>query len=281
MPRRRRAPVLALWAIALLAAAAATSALACTRTVRWELQPPYGVRLPDGERAGYYTDVAREALARIGCTAVLVDMPWARGLSELEAGRLDLVPGVLASAERPRIALFSRPINLSPNLLVLSPAAARRHVLPDLRALVDTRLKIAIETGARYSDEYAALLDDPRFVDRLHVVPDRERAWRMLATGRVDGVIADEASALVAGVRRQPGPGDARPVLVLSAVPARIALSRQGHDAAFVARFDAALDAMVADGTMARLRERYVPCPTDPETLGCRAVATPPDAGPR
>jgi polar amino acid transport system substrate-binding protein len=246
---------------------------ACTRTLRWELQPPYGVERPDGVRAGYYTEAAVEALARMGCAAVIVEMPWARGLRELEDGRLDLMPGMLENRERRRFAHFSRGINLSPNLLFLTAGAARRHPLRNLGDLRDTGLKVAIETGAYYSAEYASLLTDPRFLARLHPVPDRQRAWRMLENGRIDGVIADQASALVAGVPLRPGADDVRPVLVLSSAPARIALSRRSVDAAFVRRFDAAIDTMVDDGFLLRLRERYVPCATDPVTLGCRVEA--------
>ena len=275
---RRVAKGLASAVAALVILAAPAFAGPCRKTVRWEHQPPYGVVRPDGERAGYYTDVAQEALARMGCASTLVARPWARGLKELEDGQLDLMPGMLFNRERSRYALFSRGINLSPNLLFLTGAAARRAALPRLADLRDTDLKIAIETGAYYSAEYAALLVDPRFAARLHPVPDRARGWRMLESGRVDGVISDQASALVAGMPLRPTGDAPRPVLVLSSVPARVAFSRRHHDAAFVARFDAAIDAMIADGSILRLRERYVPCATDPETLGCRVdlpAATP------
>lgn len=245
---------------------------ACTLSVRWELQPPYGVRTTDGERTGYYTEAVGEALSRMGCTMQLREMPWARGLAELEAGRLDLMPGMLANRERRRFAHFSRRINFSPNLLFLTGAAAARHPLPTLAALRDTDLRIAVETGAYYSSEYVALLRDPRFAERLVWVPERERAWRMLATGRIDGLVSDQARALSAGVPLTPQPGDVRAVLQLSAEPVLVGLSRRTIDEAFVARFNAALETMIADGSLVRLRERFVPCPTDPATLGCVAA---------
>lgn len=262
----------ACWGLAFVAGSAA----ACSKTVRWELQPPYGIVRPDGERAGYYTDVVHAALARMGCTSTLVNRPWPRGLKELQEGQLDVMPGMLWSRERSRYALFSRGINLSPNLLLLSAEAAGRVSIRRLADLSDTDLRIAVEIGAYYSAEYAVLLTDPRFAARLNVVPDRQRAWRMLEGGRVDGLISDEASALVAGMLLRPSDDAPRPVLVLSSVPARVAFSRRHHDAAFVARFDAAIDAMVADGSLLRLRESYVPCPTDPVTLGCRTEAPTP-----
>ena len=265
---------------AMVLLAVSAPADACSKTVRWELQPPYGVLRPDGERAGYYTDVVQQALSRMGCTSTLVARPWARGLKELEDGRLDVMPGMLFNRERDRYARFSRGINLSPNLLLLAAESARRVPLRRLADLRDTDLRIAIETGAYYSAEYAALLADPRFAARLHPVPDRARAWLMLESGRVDGVISDQASALVAGMPLRPTGDAPRPVLVLSSVPARVAFSRRHHDEAFVARFDAAIESMIADGSLLRLRERYVPCPTDPSTLGCQTDAVEPSRSP-
>ena len=258
------------WWLAALALLLPVGVDACTKRLRWELQPPYGTLDATGARTGYYIEVAREALARLGCRAVIVEMPWARGLRELEQGRLDLLPGAISTPERSRYARFSRPVNLSPNLLFLTAAAARRHPLRSLGEVRGTDLRIAMEAGAHYSDEYAGLLGDPAFRSRLHAVPDRQRAWRMLASGRLDGLISDQGSALVAGVPFQSGPEDIRPALVLSAQPARIAFSRLTTDADFLRRFDRALESMIEDGSLLRLREHYIPCPVDPETLGCR-----------
>lgn len=262
--------------VALLALATATPTLAdCVRTVRWELEPPYGVIGPDGRRAGYYAEVVEQALKRMGCTPAWVLMPWGRGLRELEAGRLDIMPGMIATPERRRFAQFSMVINRSPNVLFLRAEDARHHRLGRLADLRHTDLTIAVETGAYYGDEYAALLGDPRFAARLHPVADPDRGWRMLASGRINGVIADQASALAGGVPLEPGPRDVQAALVLSAAGARVAFSRRSVDDAFVARFDAAIAAMLADGALLRLRERYVPCPTDPATLGCREPPQP------
>ena len=257
-------------AAALVALVAVDVAQACVRKVRWELQPPYGVILPSGERSGYFAELTTEALARLGCTTVLVELPWARGLRELEEGRIDLVPGALESADRQRFARFSRPINLSPNLLFLSAEASRRVSLAALADLRDTDLKIAVEPGSRYSNDYAQLMRDPRFVQRLHLVQDRSLARRMMLAGRVDGMISDQVAELVSGIPLKPDDNDPRPVLVVSSSPDRIAFSRQTTDADFVKRFDAAINAMIEDGTLIRLRERYMPCDTDPDTLGCR-----------
>ena len=209
----------------------------------------------------------------MGCVPRFVEIPWARALKELAAGRLDIVAGALKTPEREAIAWFSAPINLSPNLLFLQSRAATRYPLARLADLRHTSLRIGTEPGVHFGAEYGALLDDPAFVARLHVVPDRPRAWRMLNAGRIDGVIADQATAIVSGTELPVLDDRLVPVLVLSAEPAHVMLSRRSIDAGFVARFDAALASMRADGTLERLRERWIPCDTDPDTLGCRIGA--------
>jgi polar amino acid transport system substrate-binding protein len=249
------------------------SAEACIKTVRWELQPPYGVRLEDGSRGGYYADVVKEALRRMGCETRFVDLPWARGLRELQEGSIDIVAGVLATPERAAYARFSRPINLSPNLLFLRHRALQEKQLTQLSGVMGTNWTIGVEASAAYSLDYIRLQSNPEFRKRLHFIPDRARGWRMLATGRIDGLIADEASGLVEGLPMQPSDAPVSAVLQMSAMPAHVALSRVSIDENFVRRLDAAITSMVTDGTMATLRERYIPCKTDLVTLGCQRDA--------
>ena len=245
----------------------------CSPSVRWVEYAPYGVRGENAENSGYYADVVTEALRRMGCAPRFVEIPWARALNELAAGRLDIMAGALRTAEREAFAHFSTPINLSPNLLFLQGRAATRYPLARLADLRHTSLRIGTEPGVHFGEEYGALLEDPAFAARLHVVPDRPRAWRMLNAGRLDGVIADQATAIVSGTGLPELDDRLVPVLVLSAEPAHVMLSRRSVDATFVARFDGALASMRADGTLERLRERWIPCDTDPVTLGCQVGA--------
>jgi len=283
-PRHRCA--LRCFAIALCGLIAALPLLAqtsaapadCTLRARWSENPPYKVRLPGGEPSGYYAEALREAGRRVGCTVEFVEMNWARGLHELAAGRIDLMAGALPTAERARIARFTRPINLAPNLLFLDAAAARAWPLPRLAALADTPLLIGVVAGATYSREYAELLAEPRFVARLHTMSDVGRGWRMIAEGRLDGIISDQSAGFSHGI----GLPDGRqlvPVLVLSAEPARVMVGRH-RGPALAEALDAAFAAMIAEGWLPQLREAWIPCAADPATMGCRTGERIPAADP-
>ena len=273
----RRRLLACLFAASMLAFAAPGFAT-CVKTVRWEpSQPPYNLRLPDGRQGGYYADLVIEVLRRMGCEARLVDMRWPRGLVELEAGRLDIMAGMLSTPEREAFARFTRGINLSPNRLYLSASARRRY--PAFRTLAElrsTQLTIGVESSAVYGPAYRALQDDPAFRARLYFVPTQRTGWQMLAGGRLDGLISDDVRARLVGLPMQPGSADVRAVLTVAEAPALIGLSRRSVDAAFAERFDAVLGETVADGWLPRLREHYIGCPTDPETLGCQVESSEP-----
>ena len=266
----RRSLILCLFAASVVATAMPVRA-DCLRTVRWEpAQPPYNQRLPDGRQGGYYADLVVEVLRRMGCEARLVDMRWPRGLVELEAGRLDIMAGMLSTPERETFARFTRSINLSPNRLFLSASAVRRH--PSLKTLADlrdTRLTIGVESSAVYGPAFVALQDDPEFRARLYIVPTQRTGWQMVAAGRLDGLISDDVRARLVGLPMQPDKAAVVAVLTVAEAPALIGLSRRSVDAAFAERFDAVLAETVADGWLPRLREHYIGCPTDPATLSC------------
>ncbi len=254
----------------------------CRLKARWDQQPPYGVRLPDGRRSGYYAETVREAARRIGCEVEFVEMPWARGLSELEAGRIDLMAGALRTPERQRFARFTRPINLSPNLLFLRAEAVAGHPMDRLVDLMDTDLRVGIEAGAFYGPDYERLVAYPRFAARLHPVADRPRGWMMLREGRLDGIFSDQATAFVEGIGLPSGESLV-PVLVVSARPAHVMVGRH-RPADLVRRLDRAIGAMIDEGWLPQLREAWIPCEADPVTMGCRtgkrieAASPPPGA---
>lgn len=69
----------------------------CVLSMRWADDAPYFMRGPDGQVRGFRFELTQEALRRMGCQFKLVELPWARALIELEAGRLDMLPGVLST----------------------------------------------------------------------------------------------------------------------------------------------------------------------------------------
>lgn len=242
---------LLLWASLLLPAAA------CVKSLRWNEDPPYAMRLPDGRIGGLQVELNSALLQRLGCKVELVEMPFARALTELQIGRLDLLPGAFDRPERRAFAMFSQPLVRVRNLLYVRQRDLDRLRGKALATLVDEGIRLGVQVGVVYGPSYAELLKDPANAARLQTVPKRGSLWLMLERGRVDAVPADELSAAyeLSGLALN---GLIVPSgLVLSTEPVGTAFSRRSTDEDFVRRFDAALLAMKADGSYAALLRRF------------------------
>ena len=242
----------------------------CVKTVRWFDDAPYSYKAPDGSVQGLNPDLAREALARMNCQAKFVEMPWARALAELEAGRLDILPGALRRPERERFAYFSRPVNRSPNVLFVRKASADKFAISRLSDIVGTPFRLGMQPSVSYGPDYDVLAKTPAFAARLTTLTSRRSAWKMMELDRLDGIIADEVTGLVEleqlGLTREV----IKTRIIVSSDAAMFALSKASVSKEFVDAFDKSLGSMLADGKYKQLRERHVPCTTSIETLGCK-----------
>ena len=253
---------------ALLAPAA--GAAPCVKSLRWVDTPPYGFKDAQGEIRGLHVDLATEALKRIGCEVRLVEMPWVRAITELKLGRLDMLAGAADTQERKVFAFFSRPTNSTRNLLFTSISAQARYNPATLADIIGTDFRLGVQRESKYSTAYEVLLDNPAFVKRLTYVYSQESALRMLSAGRIEGFVGEELSSMNA--IRSLGMVDSIKAtqLVISDNQDFFAFSKASNSEAFVRRFDAALGAMVKDGSYKRILEHYLNCPVRMDRLGCQ-----------
>lgn len=238
---------------------AALPVRACEVRARWNDDPPYSMRDLAGRITGLNVDLVEQSLARLGCRARWVELPWARALVELEAGRLDLLPGGFRRPEREAYAYFVAQHVLSRNRLFVRQAdRARIGAATRLAEVLRPGLRLGVQIGVVYGPEYAELLAQPGFRAGLTQASSRRSLWQMLALGRVDGVLASEASARWE-LAQQGLHGDiVATEVVLSDEPAFVLVSKRSMDAAWAQRYQDASDALSADGTMARIVQKYL-----------------------
>lgn len=257
-------------AAALLLCWQEANAFACNKKVRWFDDPPYSFQMTDGRIAGLDADVAREALHRLGCDTTFVNMPFARALVELQAGRIDVLPSIFRSTSRAQYALFSAPLPSSPNLLYLSPASSGRYRFTSLEDLGTTDFRLGVQIGVSYGEHFETLKKSPGFKAQLIPVTLRRSAWQMLERGRIDGMIADQASAAIEleqlGLSRTILPSK----VVVPVEEARFAFSKASNSQAFVDAFDKELAKMIASGYVTTLRARYQQCAQGGKANACR-----------
>lgn len=237
----------------------ALPAAACELRVRWNPDPPYTMRDAAGRVTGLQVELIETALQRLGCRAVWVELPWARALMELQAGRLDVLPGALRLPEREAHAHWvPQPIVSSNRLYVRAGREGEFGAATRLQQAWRPGLKLGVQIGVVYGPDYAELLGDAAFRAALTQVPVRRSLWHMLDIGRVDGVIASETTAR--WELRELGLAG-RIVATRVAVPhgpVHIMFSKRSVDAALVQRFREASAAMEKDGAQARVLRQYL-----------------------
>lgn len=232
---------------------------ACEKSLRWDDDPPFSMQLAGGSVGGIYVDLNRRVLERMGCRAVLLKLPWARALKELESGRLDVLPGAFRKPEREVYAYFSGAIwRPSRNILFMRKELQSQYPLHDLLDLLSTSFRLGAQVGVAYGESYQQLMNHADFAERVFFNPNRTNLWHMIDKDRLDGIIADENSGLYE--LRELGLSDriVATDVVVSSDASEVAFSKRSISPEFVQRFTQAMRAMVDSGEYQRIVDRYL-----------------------
>jgi polar amino acid transport system substrate-binding protein len=182
-------------------------------------------------------------------------------MGELEAGRVDMVPGVLPRPERERFARFSLPGVRTRNLVFLRSdldPGLRIATLDELRA---SDLRVGVERGTAYRDDLKARLARPGMERRLEEASSLTGLLRMLQMQRIDAFVADEYSAAFQAQQLGLASAIRASALVIDNDAPVFAFSRRSVAPDVVERFNAALEALRRDGSLKRLESQFLTAP--------------------
>lgn len=232
---------------------------ACEKTLRWDDDPPYSMLLPNGEVGGIDVEINRMALAHLGCQMWLIKLPWARALKELEIGRVDMLSGAFRTPEREVYAHFSgQVLTPSRNILFMHRDALARWPVSSLLELGDTAFRLGAQTNVSYGSDYQQLMTRPAFVSRVSFNASRQNLWQMIDKRRIDGLIADEHSAVYELQRLGFDERIKAATVVVSSEAAEVAFSKETTSEAFVQRYADTLRQLMADGSYAQIVHNYL-----------------------
>ncbi|MBI2381952.1 MAG: transporter substrate-binding domain-containing protein [Gammaproteobacteria bacterium] len=225
----------------------------------WDPWEPYHYKDGHGRITGSATEILREAARRVGCELRFVENTWARTVTDIQVGRLDVAMEAQLTPERRGFALFSRPYRrIDVQLWVLSTAIPEPQA-DTLDALLKAKVRIGALAGYAYGESADKALEKASLSGQVQYVRSNELNLRKLIAQRVDGFLADTASS-----RQLSLPPDSplhlvsHPRLRLSQ-DVRLMFSQEGVPRALVEQFDAALEQMSADGSLAALLARFHP----------------------
>ncbi|WP_374494260.1 amino acid ABC transporter substrate-binding protein [Brachymonas sp.] len=213
--------------------------------------PPMGFRNDKQELVGYDIDMAREAARRMGMEADFKPIDWSAKEAELNGRRVDaLWNGMTITEERKKNVAFTRPYMENHQIIVVT-AASPIHAKADLAAKV-----VGVQDG---SSAVEAVAKDPvsRQMKEIKKFGDNVAALMDLTTGRLDAVVVDEVVGRYYTSRKA---GQYR-ILSDNFGSEEYGVGLRKDDKALLAKLDAALDAMKADGTAQKIAAKWFQAP--------------------
>jgi octopine/nopaline transport system substrate-binding protein len=235
---------------------------------------PWNVTLPGGKLGGFEPELMQNLCARIKIECKLVAQDWDAMIPGLRAGKFDvLMDAIMITPEREKVITFSRPYALTPGVFVssdpklLSGLGGPKDVLklsgdPKADKAAVDRLRaalkgktIGIQTGTAYTDFIDKNFKDIATIREYKKSPERDLD---LVMGRID-VAFDDLSYYSATLQEKENKSLA---IVGPKIGGTIwgpgeALAFRQSDADLKVKFDTALAAAIADGTVKRLSEKW------------------------
>ena len=243
--------IAATWIVMMiLAVPAAAEESIPVATYNW---PPYVDRTL--EEHGLAGAVAKEALHRSGLDARFVSESWSRALAGVEAGEYVVLAGAWKSPEREETLHFTRPF--AENRIVFVKTRGGSFTFEEMEATRGQGLRLGVTADFAYTDALASYRFGPVVTENF-VIQNLLR----LQNGGIDVAVMDAAVLRYHASNYLGRRGDVFETAdqALASYGLRLAVSAARPDGEELAqRLDEALDSMQDDGTLERLRARYVP----------------------
>ena len=207
--------------------------------------PPYAYLSPSGEPQGYLIEVSNEVLKSLGVPKLTALMTtWDAMIPGLQAKQYDFLPGGMnITAARCQVVAFTVPVTAQQDALYVKPGNPKK--LEGYASVAQTPgTQVAVLAGSS-QENFALKRQIPQ--GQLVRVPDIQAGIAAVTGGRADAFIVGQFSVT------EPGKKGVEVIVDKTSPPVGIALAFRKEDAATRDAFDAAINALKADGTMKKL----------------------------
>ena len=215
--------------------------------------PPYSFHDEDGELTGFEVEIGRAIAKQLGVEARFVEADWDSLLAGLEAERFDIIINdVTPTDERRETYDFSDPYTLVHYVIITREDNDKIASFEDLDGM--TTSNTISSTHALIAEEYGA---------EVIAVDNFEQSVEMVVSGRADATINSEL-VFEDYMSRQPEAGlkiaAVYPEGDVTAIPVR------KGEGALLNALNEALAALIEDGTLADISEKYFDRNITPES---------------
>ena len=210
---------------------------------------PMGYKDENGEFVGFDIDLAKEVASRLGLEIVYQPIDWDSKVLELDAGNIDVIwNGLTITEDRKKEILFSDPYMNNRQVIVVgadSGIASKADLAGKIvAAQVESSAMEAIRADAAVMDTFGELIESPDYVQAL----------TELKNGTVDAVVVDEMTARYYVLKDDP---DSYTILDEDFGEEQYGIGFRLKDQAFRDKIQETLDAMIADGTAAKISQNW------------------------
>lgn len=212
--------------------------------------PPYRM-FEGGPPRGVFIDILEAVLQKVNLTPRYHVLPFKRCLAELETGAADLFIGLFYRPEREAYAIYLKPTIAPYVTKVFYLNKERASQIQEWEDLY--RLRIGIRAGYKHHPEFDT---DERI--RKYPVTSDEQNFHKLAVNRIDAVlITEETGVYLIDKLGYTDRFAQAPLRLERDNPAYIVMSRKSRLKPHIAKLQWAIAAMVADGTLEAIRDKY------------------------
>lgn len=208
---------------------------------------PMGFRDENNEIVGFDIDLAKATVEKMGKEIVIQPIDWSSKESELNSGRIDLIwNGYTITDERKEKVLFTEPYLENAQVV----ATLKDSDLTNLEDLAGKNVGIQAQSSAMNA------LNDAPIREEINDVSEYKTnvlALQDLESGRTDAVVIDEV-VIDYYMTIEP---DKFKVLEESLAPELYAVGVKKGNEELLDEVQAAIDALIADGTAAEISEEW------------------------
>ncbi len=210
---------------------------------------PMGFKDESGEYVGFDIDLANEVASRLGLEIVFQPINWDTKEMELKNGNIDLIwNGLTITEERKQNMLFSDPYMNNQQIIVVAADSGITSKADlagkTVAAQVDSSAMEAIAAQPDVMNTFGDLIESPDYVEAL----------MELKQGSVDAVVVDEMTGRYYVLADN---ADAYVVLEDTFGDEQYGIGFRLEDTAFRNMIQEALNAIIADGTAAKISEKW------------------------
>jgi polar amino acid transport system substrate-binding protein len=210
--------------------------------------PPMGFRNDDNQIVGYDIDLAREVAKRLGVQLVPQPIDWNAKEQELNTGKIDCIwNGFTITDERKQAMSFTKPYLRNAQVVVVKKGSGY-STLASLKGK-----KVGLQAGSSAAGALEAAKAFRASLEEVVEFKDNLTALMDLEVRGVDAVVMD---LIVANdnIKRS---GKPYAVLKESLAPEVFGVGFRKNDLALRDAVQGALEAMAADGTLAKLTTKW------------------------